>query len=653
MRILHISDLHAKADRERESWRRRRVLVDAWLRNLDALLEEAPFELVLFTGDAADWGRPEEFDEAAAFLHETIERLKLPRERLFVIPGNHDVCRNAHAETWARLRNALASTQDLLAVGRWFSGYSGAPPGFEACWREQVSERLAAYRHWVEHQLGLPHLARNADSLGYRRSVELPCLLQPVHILGLNTAWMCGDDNDAFRLWILEQQLMTIATDEDGRPLSGLRLLLMHHPFEQIADGAVCRRSLTGHVDLVLRGHLHETELETWSDPDRTLRQLASGCLYEGSRADQWPNSCNAISITCDASGRPSEVEVRFRTWSPRNLSWNDDNTLYKDVREGRLRWKCAPPPTPDVRMPRVDPWRPAVPPVFVGRDVLRKRLQRAWEEGRSVSLVGDWRIGKSSILITCFEDIAQAGRPVRLLNGEAREGQSHGAFVYAATSLPVALDCTADAAADVLARWAGESKRPGLLPVLLVDEFDALIHRFDYRFFERLRGMLDDICLGVSSRREIDRVYQDLGRGASPFQNKLELFWIGLLEPDAADLLIAKCTPGALPRAHALVREWAGRHPFFIQLLARKIIDAQQFGQPLEDALNDFQTEAAARLRELWKTLEARDRNVLVEAAAVPKVSARTLKLRGLLDENGRPFGRVLTEWLCEEGIV
>jgi hypothetical protein len=185
------------------------------------------------------------------------------------------------------------------------------------------------------------------------------------------------------------------------------------------------------------------------------------------------------------------------------------------------------------------------------------------------------------------------------------------------------------------------------------VDEFDALINRFDYRFFERLRGMLDHLCLGVSSRREIDRVYQDLGKGASPFQNKLELFWVGLLEPDAADVLIAKCTPGSLRSARMLLQEWAGRHPFFIQLLARKIMDAQRFGQSLDDALNDFQTEAGARLRELWKTLADRDRRILIEAAAQPKVTARTLKLRGLLDEQGRPFGRVLLEWLNEEAMV
>jgi hypothetical protein len=47
------------------------------------------------------------------------------------------------------------------------------------------------------------------------------------------------------------------------------------------------------------------------------------------------------------------------------------------------------------------DPWTPVVPPRFVGRVGVLRRLDAAMEEGRSISLVGDWRIGKSSVLAT------------------------------------------------------------------------------------------------------------------------------------------------------------------------------------------------------------------------------------------------------------
>ena len=98
LRLLHLSDLHARAGRESEPWRRRRVLGPAWETNLDAILEDGPIDLVCFTGDAADWGKREEFAEADEFLAALLDRLGLPRDGLFVVPGNHDVDRSIHPD---------------------------------------------------------------------------------------------------------------------------------------------------------------------------------------------------------------------------------------------------------------------------------------------------------------------------------------------------------------------------------------------------------------------------------------------------------------------------------------------------------------------------------------------------------------------------
>jgi hypothetical protein len=184
------------------------------------------------------------------------------------------------------------------------------------------------------------------------------------------------------------------------------------------------------------------------------------------------------------------------------------------------------------------------------------------------------------------------------------------------------------------------------------VDECDVLVRRFEYRFFERLRGMLDELCLGVSSRRELDRVFQDAGKGASPFQNRLELHWVNLLEPEAAAHLVESSGSGLSTQARKSIREWAGRHPFFIQLMARKLLDAPECGQTEAEAQEEFQSEAAARLRELWATLTTREQKMLIEASAIPKPQAGVLRRRGLLDEEGKPFGRVLSQWLADEVV-
>ncbi|MGC4054442.1 MAG: metallophosphoesterase [Paludibaculum sp.] len=122
LRILHISDLHARGSREGESWRRRRVLGEAWDRNLEEFQKDGPVHLVCFTGDAADWGVPEEFSCAGEFLSGVLEKLGIERDRLFVIPGNHDITRTVEPEAWTTMRTLLSSTPDTLDLARWIGG---------------------------------------------------------------------------------------------------------------------------------------------------------------------------------------------------------------------------------------------------------------------------------------------------------------------------------------------------------------------------------------------------------------------------------------------------------------------------------------------------------------------------------------------------
>lgn len=398
LRILHLSDLHDRGPREREPWRRRRVLGEAWEQNLGELQQDGPIDLVCMTGDVADWGQEQEYAAVTPFLETLLTRLTLQKERLFVIPGNHDIARNIAPDAWQTVRSRLEQGAEAQGFSRWMAGQAGPPLGIEAAWREQVLARQAAYRHWVQHTLGRPELAPEQSphgALGYRATVRLPVYSFDVHILGLDTGWLAGDKADAGRLRLTEDQLMRLATQADGRPLAGLRLALMHHPFHDLADGSACRRLLAGHVDLVLRGHLHETELETWADPERQVRQLAAGCLYEGHQADQYPNACHVLTLTLDAQGQVVHTEVRLRAWSPRGGHWHDDDSLYRDSRQGRLTWASSRPPAPARAVTNpYDPWRPVSPPQFGGRQRLLQTLETALEEQRSVSL---WGTGASA----------------------------------------------------------------------------------------------------------------------------------------------------------------------------------------------------------------------------------------------------------------
>lgn len=336
--ILHLSDLHERGPREREHARRYRVLEDSWKRNLDDLLAEGPIDIVCFTGDVANWGRAEEYKQASGYFDAWLRHLRLSHERLFIVPGNHDIDREVEKTTWKALLKNLPRVPPL-DFSRWMAG-GEAPLGLEDGWREAVLERQAAFRAWLKilgRDALLPAKSRHGR-LGYAVPLRLPGIPFDIHVIGLDSAWLSGDDTDTGRLRLTDEQLLKLCRQDRGAALEGFRLALIHHPLSDLADGSDCRRRLAESVNLLLRGHLHEAEPELWSDPNRSLRAFAAGCLYEGGQADRYPNACALIRVTCDDAGGPLSYDLRLRCFSPRGGHWFDDGSLYREAPTGRLR---------------------------------------------------------------------------------------------------------------------------------------------------------------------------------------------------------------------------------------------------------------------------------------------------------------------------
>lgn len=645
LQFLHISDLHAKGQGEREPWRRRRVLGDAWKLNLETLLaEEGPVQFVLFTGDAAHSGRTDEYAEVTDFLHALCKELAIDLDRVYVIPGNHDLARDTQTNIWQQMRMRLAATPDLLAVSRWMNGVSSTPPAeFDNSWRTDILERQNAYRRWVTETLKRPELA--PSGLGYRHSVTLPGWTHPIHIVGLDTSWLCGDDADSGHLLLTENQIATHLTDASGHPLHGTRIVMMHHPVDELADARSARRMLADHADLVLRGHLHQTELADWVSPDRRLRSIAVGSLYEGGLADTWGNSCQFVRLELDAEGRPIDATVRFRSFSPEGGHWFDDNSKYRDSSDGRIVWTFG--PNRLSRKPNpFSPWTPRGEYCF-GREALFRRLEAAFDERRGMWLVGDWRIGKSTILLAWENVLRDRGVTVRLISGQGAAGVSVSRFVESVTGLDAPPD--SDGAADRLADWTAAVARAGLPPVILVDEVESIVRSCDERFFERLREQIGSICLVFVSREEPDLVFSRASK-TSPITNRMERAWVGLMEEEGRDKTIQLGAEHLGPGDADLMTEWCGEHPFFLHLLGRYLVEARLAGAHPSQGLNEFKLQSPIYFRQLWQTLPSSQRSALHDAARGVPAHSDLLQQRGFVTPDGAPFGEIFAAWLRGE---
>ena len=135
------------------------------------------------------------------------------------------------------------------------------------------------------------------------------------------------------------------------------------------------------------------------------------------------------------------------------------------------------------------DPWQPATGARFFGRSEELQDLQRAMEEGRSLSLIGERRIGKTSLLRTWQGRLEQMHRTVRFLNGQGPESVSCTALVakiVGAATMPApsgagSAEQIADQCANILASWC--QRHAPFAPVLLIDEADPLPQKLPHRF--------------------------------------------------------------------------------------------------------------------------------------------------------------------------
>jgi predicted phosphodiesterase len=366
LRVLHVSDLHLRSEAaEPDAWRRRRVLGKAWEKNLDVILRQGKIDLLCFTGDLVQSGKAEEYAALTGFVEAMLARLGLDRERLFVVPGNHDIDRDVAKDAWTALRgldwHEGGALSNWMATGR-------PPPRIRASIGDEVLARQGAYRAWVRDTLRRPELIPSDTAahprLGYR--VEVPGFPFPVHVIGLDSAWLAGEGVDASNLRLTDGQVGRLC---DG--LAGFRLALVHHPLTDLADGGECRDLLARRVDLLLRGHLHQPRASLWSEPSAQLREMAAGCLYEH---DTYTNACQVIEIDLDGRGRPElPYRIWFRSWAAGGEFWFDDNSRYEGCVGGWLSWppdeKVAPTPRDSARMHDV----------FVGREKELAELEAAF----------------------------------------------------------------------------------------------------------------------------------------------------------------------------------------------------------------------------------------------------------------------------------
>jgi 3',5'-cyclic AMP phosphodiesterase CpdA len=169
--ILHISDFHFTRRRKREQ----EIVVDALIKDLEILcIGHRRPDIVMFTGDLVHAASDDEHDEAYDFLLARVEAATgCSDERVFIVPGNHDLARNVVNETRDLHEEWRNEAHDMDAVNAMYDAHA---------FDEVAGRKFAVYRD-LEYYLSESTLChRNAFvSVYYIKALN-------IDIMVLNTA---------------------------------------------------------------------------------------------------------------------------------------------------------------------------------------------------------------------------------------------------------------------------------------------------------------------------------------------------------------------------------------------------------------------------------------------------------------------------------
>ena len=399
---LHLSDIHFHPKTEWRDSHIRKELLD-FLRDgfQDGSLPRP--HLVFCTGDIAfgeTSGAPlkQQYAEAVSFFGQLLDCCGLPRERLFMVPGNHDVNRREiSGDQQTRLVEMAGDPRKhVAAVNQRFEDASKD--------HRSAMERLQDYGNFVQSYR--PELHKDDYHL-YAHKLDVEGW--QVGVAGFNSAWSCAGPEDDRHVWLAgEWQFNHMARELDG---AELKIGLIHHPFDWLneAERHEAEQRASKDLHFLLHGHTHTA----WVRPSENCVQLAAGATGADTPDEFGINLTQLNPVTGECcthlyTYRQGWVIAPVAKHAPAG-QWRFNSSL-------RLQESATPAPSATVaeteQLPAVVPvpGSPEQTKGLFGRDSLLKLLSRTLQEKPALALHGLSGCGKTTLIKALHELPAFSG---------------------------------------------------------------------------------------------------------------------------------------------------------------------------------------------------------------------------------------------------
>lgn len=297
----------------------------------------------------------------------------------------------------------------------------------------------------------------------------------------------------------------------------------------------------------------------------------------------------------------------------------------------------------------------------FVGR---RREIAKVFSRigasrPQSIAIVGDRRIGKSSLLNQIFHPDARATHLERpgdyvflYVDLQQRRHIAPGdlfvdIFGQLAESLGEESISGLVADFDGMRKVLGRLRQLGRKLIILFDEFDAVTTntRFDLDFYSFLRAAANnyDVAYVTSSARDLQELCHTAQIADSPFFNIFTNVYLRTLAPAEVRQLVVEPSAAAgvaLEPYFDDIVDLAGAFPFFLQIACSSYFEALGEDVPDERIRNVaselFLEESRGHFRFVWEHFDAGQRDVIRTLVTGGQVDAQKSHLLEDLKRNG-----------------
>jgi len=258
-------------------------------------------DLVIASGDLAEWGKKKEFEDVLDFLNQLTEVPALPRERVVIVPGNHDINRDSCA---AYFMNCKAN--DEKPAWPYWPKWEHFHRMFRGFYGDAASIQFTPDEPWSWYEY---------DDL-------------KLVVAGLNSTMAESHLDQDHHGYLGEKQLRWFADKLKVYESQGwFRLGVMHHNHqrgvptddESLHDADDLRRRLGGLLNLLLHGHTHEGNVH-WLESTAPILSTGSAGVTAEARPEEVANQYQLLRL------HPDRIERYTRRYDPGQKRWIGDN---------------------------------------------------------------------------------------------------------------------------------------------------------------------------------------------------------------------------------------------------------------------------------------------------------------------------------------